>query len=176
MCGATQEKSAKIKILWNYSTSTFSRLSGYNLFQCSIFSWKLNLLMRKLIASLAHWTRYSTEHSNHEKEGREIGSRSEWTDRYYKVINCDGIGCLSAHALVWVHGLWTRRGLGSHLGSDEIRRSGDQVTPGDTGEMGKWTVSTQSFIMDKVATIQTGVLMCKYGCKGAGDTLERLWL
>ena len=37
-------------------------------------------------------------------------------------------------------------------------RSGDQeirwlqVTPGDTGEMGKWNVSTQSFIMDKVAT------------------------
>ena len=53
--------------------------------------------MRKLIASLAQWTRYSTEHSNHEKEGREIGSRSEWTDRYYKVINCDGIGPI-AHA------------------------------------------------------------------------------
>lgn len=31
-------------------------------------------------------------------------------------------------------------------------RSGDQETPGDTGEMGKLTVSTQSFIMDKVAT------------------------
>ena len=41
--GATQEKREKCKNekntqQQNYSTSTFSLLSGYNLFQCSIFS------------------------------------------------------------------------------------------------------------------------------------------
>ena len=124
MCGATQEKSAKIKYfrIIQHQPSVGSQVTTY--FNAAYFH-ENSIFWCKLIASLAHWTRYSTEHSNHEKEGREIGSRSEWTDRYYKVINCDGIGCLSAHALVWVRGLWTRRGLGSHLGSDEIRRSGD---------------------------------------------------
>ena len=122
----------------------------------------------KLIASLAHWTRYSTEHSNHETEGREIGSRSEWTDRYYKVINCDGIGCLSAHALVWVCGPST--GLGGKLTHNLGQMSpGDQVTPGDRGgggEMGKLTVSTElypSWWRRWPQPIQTGVLMCRYG-------------
>lgn len=121
----------------------------------------------KLIASLAQWTRYSTEHSNHEKEGREIGSRSEWTDRYYKVINCDGIGALRMR-LSPPGEHWTWRAPAPQPRSDENSDHESQMS--EKGEEGKWqidcvnkSVCVLSWWKRWPQPIQTGVIMCKYG-------------
>ena len=123
----------------------------------------------KLIASLAQWTRYSAEHSNHEKEGREIGSRSEWTDRYYKVINCDGIGALRMRqGLAWVR-LVNTGPSGDRSLVTPVRwelRSRDMKWKGWGRENSKLIVSTEvSFHDGKGGHSQSkqGVIMCKYG-------------
>ena len=151
------EKSAKIKILHRiiqHQPSVCSQVTTY--FNAAYFH-ENSIFWCKLIASLAQWTRYSTEHSHHEKEGREIGSRSEWTDRYYKVINCDGIGALRMRpSLAWV------RLVNTGPDGDPPRNPGQmrtEITRQDVErvrENSKLIVSTEvcarPFMMEKVAT------------------------